>query len=136
MGKFYIVDEVNDSKTVDVLAGGAVETASIYNYFYVPSATSTGTIYGAPCILHDVTIASTAVSHDSYLGLFNLADPTEISACKIDGMVAAGSAVALLGTGVRKRYLFDALCNGSLCYMTSGVTDAACPCITVTYQII
>lgn len=136
MGKFYIADQVNDSRTVDVLKSGAVETADIYTYYYVPSATSTAVIYAGACILHDVTVAGTAISHDSYLGLYDLVDSTEVTATMVEGLQVEPSAVALIGTGVRKRYLFDSLCNGSLVYRLSGTTDGACPCITITYQIV
>jgi hypothetical protein len=135
MGKFYIADQVNNSKTVDVLPSGAIETAEIYSYYYVPSATAAAAIYAGACLLHEVDVAGTAISHDSYLGLYNLADSTEVTATMVEGLQAAPSAVALIGTGVRKRYLFDALCDGSLVYRLSGITNGACPCITITYQV-
>ena len=134
MGKFYIVDEVNDSRTVDVLKSGAVETASIYSYYYVPSATAAAAICADPCILHDVTIAGTAVSNDTFLGIYNLADSTEVTATVIEAGDTSASAVAIIGIGARGRYLFDALCDGSLSYRLTGLTNGATPCITITYQ--
>lgn len=136
MAKFIIADEIDNSRTADVLTGGALETVKVYDYYYVPSATATGSISTAPCYLHSVVVAGTATVGNGRLGLFNL---TNQAACASAAKCNAGQAVNVSGfiveTKERGCYIFDALMDSSLMYRLSGVGDGSCPGITITYQL-
>jgi hypothetical protein len=127
MAKFIITDEVNDSNTADVLASGALETAGVYSYAFIPSGTATGQIAAAPCYLHTVSITNTAAA----LSVLVISD-TANAAAVADAIGSSASAVAIIDNGLRQTYLFDAYLSKGLAYRLSGIE---CKGITITYQL-
>lgn len=127
MAKFMIVDETNDSYTADVLASGALETSSVYQYYLVNSATATGQIAAAPCYLHTVSITNTAAA-----GSVLVISDTANSAAVADAVGSSASAAAIIDNGTRQTYLFDMYLAKGLAFRLSGIE---CKGITITYQL-
>jgi len=127
MAKFIIADEVDNSRTVDVLSSGALETAPVYQYAFINSGTGTGCIAAAAVYLHTVNITNTAAG----VSVFVVSD-TVSAAAVADAVGSSASAVASITPTVRASYLFDAYMSNGLCYRLSGID---CNGITVTYQL-
>jgi hypothetical protein len=128
MAKFFIADEVNDSRTADILASGAVKVAPVYSYAKLPSAQAYGTVYAAPCYLHSVTVANTCTA-TGYLGLYDVGGTTTASG---EGANCSSSAVSYIDTSSRATYIFDAYIAGTLAYRLTGGNNNG---LTITYQI-
>jgi hypothetical protein len=124
MARFFIADEVNDSRTVDVLAGGALETASTYTNYFVNSGTASGVVYSGKCYLHTINIAGSADPGQLLIG-----DATEASA--VSNATSAGL-VAKFDLSKRGSHLFDVLISNTLTYRLTGLN---CDGITITYRI-
>ena len=127
MAKFIIADEVDNSKTADVLASGALETAPVYTYAFINSGTGTGCIAAASVYLHTVSVTNTAASPS----VFVISD-TASAAAVADAVGSSASAVAIINPCARGSYIFDAYMSKGLCYRLSGIE---CKGITVTYQL-
>jgi len=125
MAKFFITDEVNDSRTADILASGAVEVAPVYTYAKLPSAVAYGVVYAAPCYLHSVTVANTCTATGE-LGIYDVGGSTTASS------TSSASAVAYIDTSSRNTYIFDAYIAGTLAYRLTGGNNNG---LTITYQI-
>lgn len=124
--KYIIADEIDDSRTADVLASGALETASVYTYSFINSGTASGQITTVPAFLHSVSVTNTAAAGSVLL----LGDTTVASSISTQ---SSSSAVARLDLGARQTYVFDALFNSAIAYRLSGID---CNGITVTYQLV
>jgi hypothetical protein len=127
MAKFIIADENNDSMTADVLKSGALEVAPVYTNYFMNSGTASGIAVAAPCYLHTVTIQSTAVKGQLYLGNQLLT----ASASAIGGLTSAGL-IAKIDLAARGSYLFDSIVENNLIYRLTGLD---CDGITLTYQL-
>jgi hypothetical protein len=127
MAKFIIADEVDQSKTADILSSGAVEVAPIYQYAFINSGTGTGCIAAGAVYLHTVSITNTAAAGS----VFVISNSPSASAVA-DAVGSSASAAAIIDNGSRQTYLFDAYLNSGLCYRLSGID---CKGITVTYQL-
>jgi len=126
MPKVFITDEVNDSRTADVLPGGALEVAPVYSYALINSGTGTGCIFAGNALLHTVVVANTAAA-----GSVFVISASVSAAAVADAVGSSASAVAIIDNGARQTYLFDCLVGGGLSYRLSGID---CKGITVTYQ--
>lgn len=127
MAKFIIADEVNDSRTADVLSSGALEIAPVYDYAFIASGTATGQIAAGAVYLHTVSITNTAAA-----GSVIVLSDTASAAAVADAVGSSASAVAIIDNGLRQTYLFDAYLSEGLAYRLSGID---CKGITVTYQL-
>lgn len=125
MAKFIIADEIDNSKTADVLSSGALETAGVYVNYFVNSGTACATAAAAPCLLHTITVQTTAVK-----GQFIVGDCSGTN-----GVTNATSAdvVAKIDLAARGSYLFDSIISKKLAYRLTGLD---CDGITITYQLL
>jgi len=123
MAKFIIADEVNDSRTVDVLPSGALEIAPQYSYSYINSGTGSGMIASAPAILHGVTVTVTAAPGLIYVG--------DVLTGTVTNETSANK-VAHIDLCARGTYLFDVYCASGIGYRLTGLD---CAGITVAYQL-
>lgn len=123
MAKFILTDEVNDSRTADILASGAVETAGQYSYSYINSGTGSGMIASAPAILHGVTVTVSGGPGLLYLG--------DVLTGTVNNTTSA-NVVALIDLSARGSYIFDAYCSSGIGYRLSGLNNNG---VTVTYQL-
>jgi hypothetical protein len=128
--KFMIADEVNDSYTADVLASGALETASLYSYAYLNSAVGATSVTQVPCILHSVTITNTASAANAVLCIGTMA-ASLTAACASGLSVTTASTVARIGCGARGNYILDAYLGTNL---IAYIASQDCDGITLTYQ--
>ena len=125
MAKFFITDEVNDSRTADVLPSGALEVASVYSTYFVNSGTASGTAVDGACILHAVNVTTTAAKGQLLLG-----NPTEASSMS---NLTSASVIAKIDLAARGSYLLDAYVSGTLSYRLTGLD---CDGITLSYQLV
>ena len=136
MSRLLITDELDHSKVADVLPSRALETVPIYDYYYLPSATGSGTAIDSACLLHSVIVGQTAAS-GNFLVLADMADTT--SACPSTN-TSSEKAIHIYG-GVRGSYIVDMIINNHLCYRMSGEHDSAAATpgndgITLIYKLI
>lgn len=125
MAKFFIADEVNDSRTADILASGAVEVAPVYTYAKLPSAVAYAKVYDGACYLHSITVANTCTATGE-LGIYDVGSAATASS------TSSASAVAYIDTSSRNTYIFDAYIAGALAYRLTGGNNNG---LTITYQI-
>lgn len=128
--KFMIADEVNDSYTADVLASGALETASLYSYAYLNSAVGSTSVVQVPCILHSIIISNTASTNGAVLAIGTMA-ASITAACASALSVTTASTVCRIALGTRQTYIFDAYLGTNL---IAYIATQDCDGITLTYQ--
>jgi len=128
--KFMIADEVNDSYTADVLASGALETASLYSYAYLNSAVGATSVTQVPCILHSVVISNTASTNGATIAIGTMA-ASITAACASALTATTASTLCRIGLGARNTYIFDAYLGTNL---IAYIATHNCDGITITYQ--
>jgi hypothetical protein len=125
MAKFIIADEIDNSKTADVLASGALETVRQYVNFFVNSGTACATATSAPCLLHTITVQSSANLGQLIVG--DCSGTTTVS------NATSADVVAKIDLAARGSYLFDTIISKKLAYRLTGLD---CDGITISYQLI
>lgn len=125
MAKFIIADEIDNSKTVDVLGSGAMETCRVYTNYFVNSGTACATATSAPCLLHSITVQTSAVKGQLIVG--DCSGTTTIT------NATSADVVAKIDLAARGSYLFDSIISKKLAYRLTGLD---CDGITITYQLI
>ncbi len=124
--KFMIADEVNDSRTADILSTSALKTGQEFLWVGVPSGTASGVLVNAPIYLHSVIVPATG-----NLGFLMIGDVATACATALDSGLSA-SAVAFVDLAARGTYIFDTLISQTACYRLTGLD---CKGIRVTYQL-
>jgi len=125
MAKFIIADEIDNSKTADVLASGALETVRQYVNFFVNSGTACATATSAPCLLHTITVQGSANLGQLIVG--DCSGTTTVS------NATSADVVAKIDLAARGSYLFDTIISKKLAYRLTGLD---CDGITISYQLI
>lgn len=127
MPKVFITDEVNDSRTVDVLPGGSLKSLSYYSWVGIPSGTGSGVLLpDGQYILHSVIVGGETTGK----GLFTLGDHVSAEGSASTSISNSASALCRISGYTRQTHIFDIIVNSGLQYRLSGLnTDG----IIVTY---
>lgn len=128
--KFVISDETRDDRTQRVFSNRAARTMAAYNYFAVPSASGTGTVFSGAGVLHSIVFQGTATAGT----VFWLFDCDGATAGAIGNSASAVARVFFPGASVPapgNNFIFDAIINGGLRYRLSATEGL--DGITITY---